>query len=1189
MADSDRSRQPDKPADDAPPRKRRRRRWPWVVLAVVLVLVLLVVLAPYLLSTGAGTRMIESIANDRIKGHIAIGDLSLNWLGPTNIRDVRLLDAQGRQVLSAASVRYDGGVMRAATSPMQFRSLVIEGADVKLLLDEQGRPSLLDALEPRAEKPQAEAKPKKPSQPSEPPKPVGKLTLRNATVTAVKPDGRSLQFGIPSAEVELDTLNDIAAELALLTPDTPAPLQVKLAARQLFPRGEMDFASASGALQVGPASDVNLAPLLSFFTDATAVAGRANIDVNAAFKQGAIDGSLAAGAKGLQVARGGEARVQQMDIAVSGKFKTGPERSTADLRITGPGDVTAALTYKPSDRPLDVSLDDVLNAVLRGSELSLPTFSLKANGSIDLAKVAAAVPALVRIRGGTEVASGQLQLRNFTASAEPNLTLGGGLGVTDLSAVRNGQPLRLEPISLTVAAAMEPQRGLNISQLNVQSGFATASISGLAGQKLTGQINADLAKARAFADDLLDVDIPQLAGRLSGTLSVTESSPQRLETTATLALTDFALTTTGGSVRAKGALVYESGYINLQDGKVAEIGVGTSKLEVDDYLLTTATGRYNPPSKSGKFEFALQRAQLAGLWKAMSGFDIDQLRRYGGSATGSKTLQIMPDGSMVANSQLVLADLTVDGKPLNTGNQPATLTVADAKLLPAGTGRKVSVETLKLASGILNVTAEKLQADLGRKASASGKVTIDGAIGPMLAAAQPVAGWQSPPRIDGKLTFNGSVATSAGVMALVGSASVPDLTAGSGERSVGPEPMELACDVGVDTNAKLVTVRKLDLASKPLAANIGGSISHYDTQRLLDLRVRYSGDWPKIVAIMHELAPKTAEVLAFAGQTSDQFTISGPANAPTATPVYRGVTAKPTVQWASADVYGLSLGKAALTPELKNGVVVLPSQTIEANGGKLTVVAQVDLTGKEPVLKIPGRTQMLQDVGLSSKFGKHVLARANPVLADMVEGKVGLLLVDIDVPLGEGLKTGGSGSGHLDLSNLKFKASGHSASLMQMLGLSTDVTHVVRTGKGMDFQIRAGRIHYRDFELIFAESITVAFSGSVSFDGDLDLRVAMPLKAPLLEKLGLKPEYANILGDVRIEVPMVGSRDLPTLDLRAVDPRPILEQATKRLLQGGSDLRGIIPGLGPREQAPKEDGATTAPTGTRKPLLPFLP
>jgi hypothetical protein len=178
-----------------------------------------------------------------------------------------------------------------------------------------------------------------------------------------------------------------------------------------------------------------------------------------------------------------------------------------------------------------------------------------------------------------------------------------------------------------------------------------------------------------------------------------------------------------------------------------------------------------------------------------------------------------------------------------------------------------------------------------------------------------------------------------------------------------------------------------------------------------------------------------------------------------------------------------------------------------------------------------------------------------------VEGRAALGTQDVQVPLGESMKTSGQGKGHLDLVDMKVQPGGLLAELIRLGGLTDESMYTVQVS-GLDFLLENGRIVYRDFTLTFPREYDLKFYGSVGLDDTLDLVVSLPVRAALLERLGARgpvAEYAQALTGSRVDIPLVGTRLKPKLDVSQVDVKPLVERAIKE--STGKAAEGLLKGL----------------------------
>jgi hypothetical protein len=360
--------------------------------------------------------------------------------------------------------------------------------------------------------------------------------------------------------------------------------------------------------------------------------------------------------------------------------------------------------------------------------------------------------------------------------------------------------------------------------------------------------------------------------------------------------------------------------------------------------------------------------------------------------------------------------------------------------------------------------------------------------------------------------------------------------------------------VNLKTEVIRITTAEAKFIPELLSVNLGGNISKVKSIWTLDLAGTYSGQWEEINRLMEELSPGATQTIALEGKTSGKFIAVGPLTKPQVTTSRDGLSGNTVLAWDKGNALGLPLGEGKISPKLNKGSLVLPLTKFSASEGTIQLAATVDMSGKEPVLRLPPKLQVMDEVQLTQKFSKEVLSRVNPIFAGLgyIRGKAALRLDGVEIPMGESMNTGGKGTGRLDLSDMRIKPSGILTQLLKWQGVPTEVDYYTVDVSGMDFLIRKGGIEYDNFTFTFPKDLKIGFAGRVGFDNKVDMTVFTPVTAALLNKLGVSgptTEYARVLKGARIGIPMSGTRKTPKLDLSRVDVKPLIKKAAENLLK----------------------------------------
>jgi len=449
------------------------------------------------------------------------------------------------------------------------------------------------------------------------------------------------------------------------------------------------------------------------------------------------------------------------------------------------------------------------------------------------------------------------------------------------------------------------------------------------------------------------------------------------------------------------------------------------------------------------------------------------------------------------------------------------------------------------------VTDKCLQADLAATLDRAGLLRAPDPGAPAAAKAHPT-------EVSGQLTYNGRIDWSEGLLA-AGTLLVKDLLVQGERLRHQQQALTISHDIRADKAGDLMQVRQLQVATQPawLWLEATGTVNKWRTERILDLRGSYAGDGEQVCALIKSFQPDAPipDDYVFRGKIGEKFKVVGPMRNP------RLMTAGAAVAWDSAKALGLDLGQAKLQLALADGMFRLPLTEVSASGGTARLAATVDLRGQQPVLQLPPGLQVLNQVHLNKEFAHKALSRANPMFAGLatIEGKASLRMNDLRVPFGATGKTDALGSGRLELTDVKFQPAGLLGQLLPLLGMGGGQERAMEVG-ALDFRIRGGAVEYDNFRVVIDKSFDLIFSGRVAFNDSLQMTVSLPVHEALLGKLGGSGplrDYARLLKGARIQIPVVGARQSPGLDLRHVEIDKLIRKAAEGLLreEAGRRLR----------------------------------
>ena len=981
----------------------------------------------------------------------------------------------------------------------------------------------------------------------------------------------------------------------------------------IFDLGPIALAgSAAGKLSGGIEKDEHLRARfdsaltsLSYREDGPADRGALDVRLNAALNATA-DISLAedryesrfdANVTSLAASQGPTELVRPVDLRLTGNALLAGKALQGWLSLNGPfGRLDGALSYDTDQRFPEITGQRILAAVLEGKPLGLPGIALDANGQIDLPQLARTVPALLKLRPDVTIVGGTIRLEDCQLRGGPAPAGHGRLALADLTVRRDQRIIQLPPATANFDAEIVPGKGLTIRAMNAESSFGEFRAGGSPeGFKATWGV--ELAGLYVQLHKIFEMGQTGLIGAAEGTLTAAVGKGRRLHGSLDASLQSVVYRQSTGKLVVDSASLTGRGELSYADAKDIRLAVTDGKLNVDDELLATAGGSFRLSHDAFDLRLAVQRCLLADLARRGKVLGEGRLEGLTGDAIGEMTIgRASADKPLTAAGQLTVREPKWDGNSIS--DQDIRLILANARLTPQ-TGA-LAVDEIRLTSDPATLTANGVDVRFDKELRLAGKVDLAADLARCFALAARFRGQEKPTPISGRLTWSGRAATAAGITDLSGQGQIADAVVGPADKTAKAVRLGRVAfrqEARIDAKAETIDLKAVELTSEPLTLRAAGTIGQYRTGQVLDISGHYRGDWDRLIAVLHALAPETADAV-LAGPVESDFRLTGPARRPTLRPAYRDVQGNTAVGWASARLAGFELGRAELPMQFADGKFHVPLTDIDANGGTVRVGATVDLRPETPLLQMPGRTTVLQNVPVNPEVAEKLLTRFNPIFGQLVglDGNVTLTVQDLELPLGPEIKTAGAGTGRLDLSEMNVRPGGLMAALLALGGIAENKTQIMEV-RGADFEIKDGGIQYEHFALVFNGDFDLEFRGVVRFDDALDLAVTVPVRAALLEKLGVTgrvADYARMLEGARIEIPIVGTRLSARPDLTRIDVRPLIKKAVEALIseEAGSLLDGF---LRPRaddgggDQPRQSPGPETQPATQPAPKKPKPP
>ena len=327
------------------------------------------------------------------------------------------------------------------------------------------------------------------------------------------------------------------------------------------------------------------------------------------------------------------------------------------------------------------------------------------------------------------------------------------------------------------------------------------------------------------------------------------------------------------------------------------------------------------------------------------------------------------------------------------------------------------------------------------------------------------------------------------------------------------------------TDTLAFTVAKVERPG--LAIDGAVSFAHFDTTADLRLTGTLTYDFAK-------LTPKLRELLGgdFSGHGKGSTPISlvgslsppvkpGSKNPPG---TFAAMNGELRIGWDSLHAYGFDVGRGELHGKLTDGIGRVNPIAATFGGGKVTVQPTLFLD-VEPSAVSFAKGKIVEHAKLTPAVCADALGYALPAIAKTgkAEGEISINLDENRIPFADTNKA--RVKGQIVIHKAAVAPGPVIGEIAKLLG-ANNVAMTIPNETVVPIRVENGSVHHQNFAVQVAGQ-TIITSGSVGFDGKLNLIADVPIPAGLLKS---SPLAMKALAGKRVQVPISGTLSKPTLD-----------------------------------------------------------
>ncbi|MGE0605953.1 MAG: hypothetical protein AB7O62_02425 [Pirellulales bacterium] len=1143
------------------PRPRRRPRWlVWGGIGLVVAVWALPMIV-------AKTSLLNSLARSftaDLRGDISIGSASLGWFSGIAVRDVEVRDYEGQSVVRLPAVTLDRTLWNLLWNRRQLGTLRLEQPEAFIVMTPDGT-NIEEVFEKWLRRPD------------------GSLSCPALAVEIV--DGFAI---ITDTAADTEWRVEQANATLRLARDWSEPMLLDLAAAIPGDRSEGHFSAKVDLVRVGNEGGP---PTSSGRVELTAEA--LPLELSQALCQRLspglqLSGSLSAGATLEWNTPEGAPLEATLDGQLSGeRLRLAAPQLHGDRLRLARWRLPCQLRFRDGMLTVDnLALDcDLGKSELQGP-IAIPVEALSpsrlmatlvredyhAEAHVDLAKLAEQLPDTLRIREGTQVTAGKLDISLSRKTTRDDSTWDATINMDGLAAVNNGQRIEWrDPVAFTLLAR-DGQNGPTIEKCTCRSSFLDGEAAGTFDQ-LTVSATYNLNELAAQLDQFIDMSQLELKGEGWTHVKWNRAKNGAFQLHSEFQVRDLVLAQTGRLPWTEQSLSIEADVTGLSEGRSIQrvdkatidlkSGSDTAQVKLAQALNSISSDSVWPLEIDAQGQLATWLPRLEPLTGPLPGLTISGQATVAGMVTATSQEVRFDDTTLVAQR------LQLEGE---------TFLIEEPKLDVSLAGqfhrqrRQLTLAQADLKAQSLAASARDLQCiftDVG-PADLQGQVSFS-------ADLMRVSRWfedpdrPSPRQLAGEIQGRMDLipdgrATSAKFDALIEGLGVAD------ERDWlwREQSVEIIGKGRYEPTQQRLEIARLAVTGDMLRLESSGQMSDLSNRRDYELRGNIDCDMQRLAVVLEPYIGSGVKIVA--DREPRAFSISGSLADPLTT-----LLADAGLAWTGADLYGFPVGPAELRGKFADGLLEIQPIDVTVSDGRLTTAPTIRLL-PQPRLAQIDKGPVLTKVRITPQMCSRGMKFVLPILADAAkaEGTFSVDLDDSQIPLGN-KQLGELGpadadiSGQVTINNVEIEA----GPLVNELLVLIDGVRSVATGKPrkaqngklppaklrkesvVPFRMVQGRVYHRDLILDF-DDVTIKTYGSVGLDQSLALMVEFPIP----EKWATAGPLRQALSGKTVSVPFSGTLRQPKFDIESAIGK-LTTDALKAGLEGNilEGVRGGLKGL----------------------------